>query len=55
MAAEPYAVIRLYGGLQPAGDDAFSLLIHAGHIGLEVLDGSVDAVAAEEEDAYDGE
>src|ERR1035437_8875871 len=44
-----------YGRLDPAGDGAFGLLIQAGHIGLEVLDGFVDRVAAEEEDAYDGE
>src|ERR1035437_6693895 len=44
-----------YGGVEAAGDGAFSLLIHAGHIGPQALDGSVDAVAAEEQDAYDGE
>src|ERR1039457_5898555 len=41
--------------LEPAGDGTFGLLIQAGHIGLKVLDGFVDGVAAEEEDAYDGE
>src|ERR1017187_10090748 len=47
--------IRSYGRLEPAGDGAFGLLIQAGHIGLEVFDRFVDGVAAEEEDAYDGE
>src|ERR1019366_130571 len=47
--------VRSCGTREPAGDGAFGLLIQAGHICLQVLDGSVDAVAAEEEDAYDGE
>src|ERR1039457_1615935 len=47
--------IRFCGGLEPAGDGAFGLLIQVGHIGLEVLDGFVDRVAAEEKDACDGE
>src|ERR1035441_9242105 len=44
-----------YGRLEPAGHCAFGLLIQPGYIGLEVPDGFVDGVAAEEEDAYDGE
>src|ERR1035437_5142255 len=56
MAAGPLCGdIRSCGRLEPAGDSAFDLLIQAGHIGLKVLDGFVDGVAAEEEDAYDGE
>src|ERR1019366_8813765 len=47
--------IRSCGRLEPAGDGAFDLLIQAGYIGLEVFDGFVDRVAAEHEDAYDGE
>src|ERR1017187_4193381 len=47
--------IRLYGRLEPAGDGAFGLLIQVSHTGLEVFGGFVDGVAAEEEDAYDGE
>src|ERR1019366_7515879 len=47
--------VRSCGSLEPAGDRTFGLLIQAGHIGLEVLDGFVEGVAAEEEDAYDGE
>src|ERR1039458_7734943 len=47
--------VRFYGRLEPARDGAFGLLIQAGHIGPEVVDGFVEGVAAEEEDAYDGE
>src|ERR1035437_1012473 len=47
--------IRSCRRLEPACDGAFDLLIQAGYIGLEVVDGFVDRVAAEEEDAYDGE
>src|ERR1017187_6249341 len=44
MAAGPLCGdVRSCGRLEPAGDGAFDLLIQAGHIGLEVLDGFVEA------------
>src|ERR1019366_8899660 len=56
MAAGPLCGdIRSCRRLEPAGDGAFGLLIQAGYIGLEVFGGFVDGVAAEEENAYDGE